>query len=215
MARKARCIDALGIYYLVQSGDGLFRDDEDRMAFKKILDQSRRVYGYKLYAYCLKEPDQYHLVVYAGGSDLSKIMKSVNIAYAMYRKVQGSLFKDRYKSVLLTEQSDFEDAMLKVKQHYEGDSCFDDAMQCCDFGNPFEMVCDQCLKTEAEAKAYVENRAKALGISMERLLKNKKLRNSVIIELRKITLISLKEMGVIFGGLSESSLSKIIKKEYS
>jgi REP element-mobilizing transposase RayT len=49
--------------------------------------------------------------------------------------------------------------------------------------------------------------------SMEELKTNKTYRNEMICKLRKNSSLSLKELGALFGGISESRVSRIIKRE--
>ncbi|HCW73194.1 MAG TPA: hypothetical protein DHM90_04710 [Clostridiaceae bacterium] len=48
------------------------------------------------------------------------------------------------------------------------------------------------------------------GMSLTELLKEKELRNELILKFRKNSTLSLKELGSLFGGLSESSICKIL-----
>ncbi len=215
MARQARNSHTAGVYYVVQSGASLFLSDHDRQTFLGLLEQSKQVYNFKLYAYCLKESHRYHLVLYANGSDISKIMKSINIAYALYAKRAGSLFKDRYKSTLIDDEMGFKQVMEKVRTLYDGESCFHSDSMRCDLDNPFESACCHCFETMEDAEAYLLEALKERHLTLEALLKDKGQRNRMILELRRVCTLSLKDIGKLLGGLSESTVSKIIKKEYS
>ena len=112
MARKARIKDPYGTFHITQSGGGqklLFEKEEDRTEFLEILKKAQTQFQFKLYAYCLLSDNQYHLVMDLNGADMSKVMKSINIGYAMYKDQKEPLFKDRYKSVLLKGTEDAEE----------------------------------------------------------------------------------------------------------
>lgn len=106
MARKAREKILYGTYLITQTSGAdqlMFRDDEDRKSFLDIVKKVKDKFDFHLYGYCLREDESYKLLIYDNGSDLSKIMKAINIRYAMYAKCQGKLYRDRYKSQLLKD----------------------------------------------------------------------------------------------------------------
>lgn len=106
MARKAREKILYGTYLVTQTSGAdqpLFRDDRDRTEFLSIIKKVKEKFDFHLYGYCLLSADGYRLLIYDNGSDLSKVMKAVNIRYAMYAKCQGKLYKDRYKSQLIQD----------------------------------------------------------------------------------------------------------------
>lgn len=224
MARKARGATPEGVYHIQQSSTdrrNLFESDADRMKFLELLKEAKQKYGIKLYAYCLEEPNAYHIIIHANGSDLSKLMKSLNIAYAIYVGFDGPLFKDRYKSKLIDSVCTFESIKSEVidsknqgTRINDADStrsCFNSDPMNCDDENPFEAICMPCLKTKDEAYAKLEKRAQSQNVTIDALLKNKRTRNDLILEYRKASLLTLKELGDLFGGLSESTVSKILK----
>jgi hypothetical protein len=81
----------------------------------------------------------------------------------------------------------------------------------CDDENPFETICMPCLKTRDEAYQKLQEHARTHRLTVDEMLGNKEIRNALIIEFRKSSLLSLKDLGLLFGGLSESSISKILK----
>lgn len=106
MARKAREKILYGTYLITQTSGAdqtMFRDDQDRTEFLAIIKKVKAKFDFHLYGYCLLAADGYRLLIYDNGSDLSKIMKALNIRYAMYAKCDGKLFKDRYKSQLIQD----------------------------------------------------------------------------------------------------------------
>ena len=106
MVRKARDKNTFGTYYITQSGNesrNLFLDDNDKNKFLEILSKTKKKFDYKIYAYCISSDNFYKLIIYDNGSDISKIMKSINISYSMYVKCGKKLFNDRYKSFLIKD----------------------------------------------------------------------------------------------------------------
>ena len=215
MARKARGATPEGVYHIQQRSTNqrnLFESDEERMKFLQILNETKLKYGIKLYAYCLEDPNTYHIIIHANGSDLSKLMKSLNIAYAMYVGFDGPLFKDRYKSMLIDSACTYEAIKSEVVHPKSKEmSCFNSDPLYCDDENPFEMICTPCLKTSDEAFVKLQKRAESHQLTVDEMLGDKALRNALIIEFRKSSLLTLKDLGLLFGGLSESSVSKILK----
>lgn len=214
MARKARGASPEGVYHITQSGAldrTLFASDEERTKFLELVLAAKNIYGFKLYAYCLQSESEYHLIIHANGSDLSKIMKSINIAYAMYVKSDGQLFKDRYISVRLEDECAYEKVASQVRCLGDTVNCFNSDPKVCDSGSPFELECKTCIRTLAIAEQALERIAKSEGKTKVGLLSDKDRRNALIIEFRRQSTLSLKELGELFGGLTESSVSKIIK----
>jgi len=106
MARKAREKILYGTYLITQtsgSDQPMFRDDQDRKVFLDIVKKVKEKLDFHLYGYCLLDKESYRLLIFDNGSDLSKIMKAINIRYAMYANCEGKLYRDRYKSQLLND----------------------------------------------------------------------------------------------------------------
>jgi hypothetical protein len=222
MARKARKLDAFGIYAIHQSASDirpLFLDDADRIKFLRILRQTKMRFKFKLYAYCIKASTHYDLIIDANGSDVSKVMKSINIAYAMYVGAEGKLFKDRYKSELLSE-SDLVKEKIKL---------FLDEQVDCDHLQAIESVkevidvyaenttvaenCENCIQDMDTAILKLAEIARYRQCPVGSLLKDKITRDQLILDFRRSSTLSLKELGEIFGGLSESTVCKILKDQ--
>ena len=79
----------------------LFVENEDKAYFLGILADKKENGEYLLPAYCLMD-NHVHLLLQEQDSDISTIMKRINITYASYfnRKYEriGPLFQDRYRS---------------------------------------------------------------------------------------------------------------------
>jgi len=151
----------------------------------------------------------YEMVLYDNGSDITKIMRSVNISFAMKYKCLHEeahhVFQERYQSDLL----DWDQVEAHLKQ-----------MEPCQFTDPtwldaldFE-ACQEgkCIDCKREARRRLDRDLEGLGISYEALLKNKKQRNEMIKSIRKNSTLSLQEIGDLFGGLSESAVCKILTR---
>ena len=234
MARTARIKDDFGTFLIRQTGGGervLFENEGDRYRFMEILKRTQSNFNFKLYAYCLLSDNEYQLVLDTNGSDLSKVMKSINIGYAMYVKCKGRLFKDRYRSTLMNDRDEtlktigaLHDRSKEATEWnsfcvYSGKSPLKldwvsplkkedtepaDALQS-------DKECRDCLHTLEEAKAKLSSIAQDSGQTLDELLNDRELRNQMIHDFRKRTTLSLKEIGVLFGGISESTVCKIIK----
>ena len=247
MARKAREAEVYGLYHIYQSGNenrALFGSHEDRQRFLEILSKARQKFGFKLYAYCIKTSDQYHLIMDTNGSDLSKIMKSINIAYAMYAKCDGKLFKDRYRSEVIETPEDLELIMKALHKDtpsneynsycvYESQMdanllidieplsilsgeqvVIEDAISVCNRNRERdEQSCENCLKDFEEAERALLEKASNEGYALSEVFKDKMIRNQYIYYFRKHSLLSLKELGQLFGGLTESTVCKILNQK--
>lgn len=238
MPRQSREKDQYGIYYIRQQGsksEPLFRDEKDRRAFLKILQDKKERFGFKVYAYCIKLGEAYHLMIDANGSDISQVMKSMNISYALYRKASEPLFKDRYYSKLLSRHEEVKEIFQAI--HQEGKEAADQYNSYCFYNEEKlrestlvdsedlkvllhcqgtfqrEGTCRGCIESYEEAKEELHREMKTLKLQEKAFFKDKKLRNQKIWEFRKKTTLSLKELGELFGGLSESSVCKVLKRE--
>lgn len=210
MARRARVKCEDGLFYIRQcscEGQALFREDEDRRGFLHILEQSSKLFAFDVLFYCVLDTDAYHLVLKLNGSDLSKIMKSLNISYLKYRKLKSQLYRDRYKSQWLEDEVALDDLIqtLRLTRQSEGQWS-----QFC--GSPkLSTPCDGCITSLEAARLWLEEMCLEAGITPKDLKNHKTHRNAWILELRRRSTLSLKEVGHVFGGLSESTVCKIIK----
>ena len=85
----------------------LFKDTEDKKKYLLLIKKYKILYNFKLYGYCLMD-NHLHLIIDANGADISKIMHGINFSYAMYfnkkHKREGHLFRDRFKSIIVTNE---------------------------------------------------------------------------------------------------------------
>ncbi len=243
MARQARNANTYGIYHIFQQGYGerpLFTSEEDRVTWLQIVSRARDKFNFKLYAFCATNSQEYHLVLNLQGGDISKVMKSINIAYAMYAKCSGQLFKDRYKSTLIEDKEQLLKLMAQIHRRSRAQAGTPDPYNsfCCYRGRvkdqmaPLDMSdlsvleevvqssregsksCNQCIQSMEDAEIHLNKIISHNRMDAAELKKDKAYRNQLIIRFRHETTLSLKELGLLFGGLSESAVSKIITGYY-
>jgi REP element-mobilizing transposase RayT len=217
MARTARVKEAYGTYYVTQSSSGcrpLFESNEDREYFINILQKTVNKFNCKVIDYCAQNNDTYHLIIDVNGGDLSKIMKSINIPYAMHAVCQGKLFKDRYKSQPIKD----DDQLKQIQEEIRDDIAENGGYSsfCVTGINPCEpeteSTCINCIATLDQAYDYLQYEATIKQMTPEEILKDKPLRNTLIKDVRRTSTLSLKKIGQVFGGISESSVSKILNQ---
>lgn len=233
MPRAARIKDNYGVYHITQQGcddRNLFNNDRDKNKFLSILIASKDKNDFKLYGYCLANSNVYHLIINSNGADISKIMKEINIGYAMYVDSSIPIFKDRYKSELIRDKENLLSLLKemhengkKIESNYNS-YCFydedglqttflldiDDLSLLSSDCSSIKPECKNCINTLDEAKIKLIEVAKPKGLSIEELLKDKQQRNELIKSFRRNSTLSLKELGVVFGNLSESTICKIL-----
>lgn len=234
MPRTARDKDNFGVFYVHQESNPkgeLFRNDDDRGYFLEVLKKAQQKFEFKLYGYCLLSSNAYHLILDVNGGDLSNIMKSINIRYAMYRKCSHPIFKDRYKSQFLETDEEVQKKIKAINKksvsqfnsycHYDESAPIRlDWIAPLKRGNAGNTTkdhktnenagCVNCIETLSSARQYLENLAKEGGTTTAVLLKDKGCRNEMIRNIRRQSTLSLKEIGILFDGLSESTISKIL-----
>lgn len=216
MARTARDKEAFGTYYVTQISSGcrpLFMDDHDRRYFIDILQDTVNKFNCKIIDYCAQSDNIYHLVIDVNGGDLSKIMKSINIPYAMHAACEGKLFKDRYKSRPIIDESDLEMIRETIQSETCQDAgyssfCISELVPCQDAA---DTDCVECISSINDAYVHLNQVAAERHMTVTEILKDKDTRNKMIKDIRRSSTLSLKSIGEVFGGLSESSVSKIIK----
>ncbi|MBU3188468.1 transposase [Clostridium bowmanii] len=111
MARMARLKAADAIFHIMCksiSEVDLYRDSEDKEKYLSLVKKYKDLYKVKIYGYCLMD-NHVHLLVDSNGSDISKVMHGINFSYATYfnkkYKRDGHLFKDRFKSKIVDNES--------------------------------------------------------------------------------------------------------------
>ncbi|AAO35775.1 transposase [Clostridium tetani] len=85
----------------------LFKKHEDKIRYLKQMREYQKIYGFKVYAYCLMS-NHGHFIIDSNGADISKTMHGLNFKYAItfnrIYKRNGHLFQDRFKSKMVDTQ---------------------------------------------------------------------------------------------------------------
>ena len=108
MPRAARIYTEEGVFHILTRGNNkqrVFKDKEDFQAYRKILKEIKAKQPFKLYHYCLMS-NHVHLIVETNkATELSKMMKRLNLFYFnRYKKrygYTGHFWQDRFKSLLI------------------------------------------------------------------------------------------------------------------
>ncbi len=111
MARPLR-IEYPNAWYHVMNrgrrGDNVFSDKTDFKTFLGVLQESSELFGCRVAAFCLMS-NHYNLLLQTPLGNISRVMRHVNGVYTQRynrrQKVDGPLFRGRYKSVLVEEDS--------------------------------------------------------------------------------------------------------------
>lgn len=221
MARKARQLDTSTLLSVTQRSDlDLFRNNADREMMLEILKQAQAKFGYECYAYCLLNDRIFKLVLDTKGRSISAIMSSILVAYSTYRQAEGKLFKGRFisKALHTTKELESELELIHQKTNSQYNSyCFhadqaqrpDHVVVTLDATHITFGEIDETLSLE-EAQAKLKSWMNVKGCTLDKLKKDKTMRNQCIAEFRKTTNCSLKTIGLLFD-ISESSISKILK----
>jgi putative transposase len=85
-------------------GQDLFLDKADRDTFLSLLKETAAMFNLKVSAYCLMQT-HYHLLVQTPDANLARCMQHLNGVYTqrynVRNKCDGTLFRGRYKSILV------------------------------------------------------------------------------------------------------------------
>lgn len=113
MARKARIWWPGASYHIMIRGNHrleIFRDDEDRQYFLSVLAQVQEKYPFHLHAYCLMT-NHVHFELETADIELGKIMKMINMRYAIYfnkkYRFVGQLLQGRFRSETIMDDRYF------------------------------------------------------------------------------------------------------------
>ncbi len=111
MARPLRIEYPGAVYHITSRGNekkAVFKDDEDRESFLRILTHVNKRYHWLCHAYCLMD-NHYHLLVETPDGNLSLGMRQLNGVYTQAfnkrRNRSGHLFQGRYKAILIQKDS--------------------------------------------------------------------------------------------------------------
>ncbi len=111
MARPLRIEYPGAVYHITSRGNDkkdIFKDDQDREAFLKILAHVNKRYHWLCHAYCLMD-NHYHLMIETPDGNLALGMRQLNGVYTQARNKRrnttGHLFQGRYKAILIQKDT--------------------------------------------------------------------------------------------------------------
>ena len=111
MSRPLRIEYPHAWYHVLNRGrrrEKIFFKDSDYFLFLKIIEECSRLYNLEVHAYSLM-PNHYHFMICTPNGNLSRIMRHLDGVYTQKinrkYKMEGSLFKGRFKSILIEENS--------------------------------------------------------------------------------------------------------------
>ncbi|MFN7986127.1 MAG: transposase [Thermoanaerobaculia bacterium] len=111
MSRPLRLDHAGALWHVTSRGNErreVFRDDEDRREFLRLLGRAVELFGWKLHAWVLMG-NHYHLLVGTPEATLSRGMRQLNGDYAQHFNRRhgrdGHVFQGRFKAVLVQRES--------------------------------------------------------------------------------------------------------------
>ncbi len=119
MPRGPRFAFENAFYHVFNRGinkQNIFFEDVDYLFFLHKLKALKNKYDHSIYAFCLM-PNHFHISIQIRKTPISKIMSSLATSYSMYfnrtYKHFGSVFQNRFKSILIESDSYF----LKLSQY--------------------------------------------------------------------------------------------------
>jgi REP element-mobilizing transposase RayT len=111
MARPLRIEYPGAVYHITNRGNdkkAVFKDDQDRETFLRILAYVNKRYHWLCHAYCLMD-NHYHLMIETPDGNLALGMRQLNGVYTQARNKRynktGHLFQGRYKAVLIQKDT--------------------------------------------------------------------------------------------------------------
>jgi len=111
MARPLRIEYPGAVYHITNRGNdkkAVFKDDQDRETFLKILAFVNKRYHWLCHSYCLMD-NHYHLMIETPDGNLSLGMRQLNGVYTQARNKRhnktGHLFQGRYKAIVIQKDS--------------------------------------------------------------------------------------------------------------
>jgi putative transposase len=223
MVRSARKNQMTSIYAIDQSSQQiLFLNDADRQTMIEIIKEAQRKYGFYCYAFCLLSDYGFKIIVDVKDKNISNIMASISISYALYRKADQKLFTKRFKSTPLYSKEEVVAHVRSVNRQTNSkfnSFCFydrsaDDSLDwLVDINTKTVDIISQKKTSDMDvAHLLMDEWMRTNGCCIDDLKKDKTLRNACIARLHKETNCSMKQLGVLFGGISESTISKILKE---
>jgi len=175
--------------------------------------------SYGMYAACEGKlfRDRYKSILIEDFPTLLKLTREVHkddespwSSYCVYSDISEDPFGIIDMDDLLhLVNEDIEIAKSSILGYLDGDKeniICDSKMTFCDDNQ-------KCMTCSEAALTKLEEIASDRGLSVEALLKDKPERNKLIRSFRRESTLSLKDLGRLFGGLSESTVCKILNQE--
>ncbi len=249
MARKAREKALYSTYKIEQtcSQTHFFNCDDERLYFLSCLKRTQMQYGFFLLGYRL-DSSGYQLILYDNGIDITKIIRTLNIEYALKNARPQFKLKERFKSEIIQDSQELLNAIRILNRDQDcnpfnsysiycqdRDPVIDDSIALAIFSHNretytafirnqisllseaiptqgIEPACSNgCIQSLEKGKEKLEELLQPHNLMAEDLKKHKSLRNDLIVYFRKNSILTLKEIGDMFSGMSESAISKIIR----
>lgn len=123
MSRPLRIQFENAFYHVMNRGrrrEDIFFDDGDRYIFLSILEETVKLFNLKIYAYVLMS-NHYHLLVSTPDANLARVMRHINSVYTQKvnrkHKLEGSVFKGRYKSILIDSDVYFKECLRYIHRN--------------------------------------------------------------------------------------------------
>jgi REP element-mobilizing transposase RayT len=111
MPRPLRIEYENAYYHVMNRGRGrqrIFHGDDYYSAFLQTLEEAHQRYRIQILCYCLMG-NHYHLLLKTPEANLGRAMRHINGLYTQrynrLRKIDGPLFRGRYKAILVEEDS--------------------------------------------------------------------------------------------------------------
>ncbi len=111
MARPLRIQYKDAWYHVMNRGrrsENIYLDRDDFCLFTNLLKESSEQWGVHIAAYCLMS-NHYHLLIQTPHANLSRFMRHIDGVYTQRfnrcHKLDGQLFRGRYKSILVGEDN--------------------------------------------------------------------------------------------------------------
>ncbi len=112
MSRSSRKIYNGAVCHILQRGNNkniIFKDDDDYANFLKLIKRYKKRYFFNIYNYCLM-PNHVHLLIQIiSKTDMPKIFQGIFQSFQFHHRKKydycGSLYQNRYKSILVENNS--------------------------------------------------------------------------------------------------------------
>lgn len=219
MARSARNTLQSNLVLVTQICNGiLYRDDQDREFFLALLKKVQINFNCHILAFYCNESDRFQIIIDTQGTNISKIIQSLTIAYSIHRKSDIKLFTQRFKTRAIFSEVQLKEVIHEIQKDridYAACCMMSETMAKYAWMKPY----NQTLFIQIEQNKQTLNRddlqnilhemLKDKNIELIEFKRNRTLRNEWIKQLRQKYDCNLKCLADVLE-LSESSISKVI-----